>query len=301
MTKIFSTENLYHYLYRYGTTMQAIKLRRKEKRLHFNDTLSIVAIAKNEGPYIEEWVRFHLIQGVSKIYLYDNDSPDNMKDVLKPYIDAGKVIYTFWPGKGQHLNAFNDAIKRFKFDTKYMAFIDVDEFLLPESASSTLIDEIESILQLNHRAGGIAVNWRMFGSSNHTKKPNGLVIENYLYRGRSDQDGNDCIKTIANPRFIRSYNYTHEPNYITGFNSINENGKIVIGFRNPTEGTKRIRLNHYFTKSKEEWIERRSRPRSDNPNDDQIRPMEEFFQYDENDVYDDIMLQYVDRVKSFTL
>lgn len=32
--------------------------------------LSIVAIIKNEGQYIEEWVRYHIIAGVQKFYLY---------------------------------------------------------------------------------------------------------------------------------------------------------------------------------------------------------------------------------------
>ena len=35
----------------------------------------------------------------------------------------------------------------------------------------------------------VGVNWAMFGTSGHEKKPEGLVIENYLWRC-SEPEGN---------------------------------------------------------------------------------------------------------------
>ena len=51
--------------------------------------LAVVAIAKNEGDYIEEWINFYVKQGVSHFFIYDNDSTDNMHEVLKPYVTGG--------------------------------------------------------------------------------------------------------------------------------------------------------------------------------------------------------------------
>ena len=49
--------------------------------------LAVVAIMKNAGPYIKEWLDYHLLAGVEHFFIYDNDSLDNMKEVLQPYIE----------------------------------------------------------------------------------------------------------------------------------------------------------------------------------------------------------------------
>lgn len=150
------------------------------KTLTINDTLdrdavdlSIVAIIKNEGQYIEEWVRYHIVAGVQKFYLYNNDSSDNTEEVLKKYIDAGYVNLIPFPGVAMQLLAYNDAIYRFKHKTRYMAIIDADEFLYSCNTSMSVRDEVADIFSSFPQAGGIAVNWRMFGSSGLLKKPIG--------------------------------------------------------------------------------------------------------------------------------
>ena len=65
--------NRWRGLLRYGA-LRAWKLKRRMKR----DTtppeyyLAVCAIAKNEGPYFEEWIEWHRRQGVEKFYIYDN-------------------------------------------------------------------------------------------------------------------------------------------------------------------------------------------------------------------------------------
>ncbi|MBR0061311.1 MAG: glycosyltransferase family 92 protein, partial [Selenomonadaceae bacterium] len=70
--------------------------------------------------------------GVDHFYLYDNDSMDNQAEVAAPYVKAGLVDYFPYPGKAMQYAAYNDAVKRFKFQTRYMAFIDGDEFIYPK-------------------------------------------------------------------------------------------------------------------------------------------------------------------------
>jgi len=67
---------------------------RSQKRTEGGNTsykyqLSITAIAKNESAYISEWLAFHKLIGIEKVFLYDNDSTDNMRDILQPYIADG--------------------------------------------------------------------------------------------------------------------------------------------------------------------------------------------------------------------
>ncbi|MCE2121787.1 glycosyltransferase [Streptococcus thermophilus] len=91
--------------------------------------LAIVAIIKNEGQYIEEWLRYHIVAGVQKFFLYDNDSSDNTREILEKYIRAGYVELIPYPGAAKQLPAYNDALAKHRYDCRYIAFIDADEFL----------------------------------------------------------------------------------------------------------------------------------------------------------------------------
>lgn len=105
-----------------------------DKNLFLHD-LAVVTILKNEGPYLKEWLDYHLLAGVDHFYLYDNESTDNQTEVVKPYVEAGLVDYFSMPGESMQFAAYNDAIKRFKFHCRYMAFIDADEFVYPKSTA----------------------------------------------------------------------------------------------------------------------------------------------------------------------
>lgn len=50
--------------------------------------------------------------GVDKFYIYDNDSTDRLKDVLRPYIEAGIAEYIYYPKKQSQTYMCNDAIKK---------------------------------------------------------------------------------------------------------------------------------------------------------------------------------------------
>ncbi len=75
-----------------------------DKDLFLHD-LAVVAILKNEGPYLKEWLDYHLLAGVKHFYLYDNESPDNQAEVAKPYVEAGLVDYFPYPGKAMQYAA----------------------------------------------------------------------------------------------------------------------------------------------------------------------------------------------------
>lgn len=55
----------------------------------FDYSVSIVAILKNEAPYIREWIQYHLLVGIQHFYLHDNESTDDVYSILKPFINDG--------------------------------------------------------------------------------------------------------------------------------------------------------------------------------------------------------------------
>lgn len=99
------------------------------QRWNGNITLAIAAIMKNEGPYLLEWIEYHRSIGFQKFYLYDNDSADNPAGILQPYIASGIVDLIPWPGQARQVDAYNDALNKHAKDCKYLATIDLDEFI----------------------------------------------------------------------------------------------------------------------------------------------------------------------------
>jgi hypothetical protein len=220
---------------------------------------AIVAIIKNEKKYIKEWIEFYIIQGVEKIFIYDNGSSDEIVEYLGQYIQSGKCIIipwqTFFSVKHNNFSiqalAYAHAICNFGCDFRWMGFFDVDEFLFPVKEGNL----IDCLAQFDHFPS-ISIPWTNFGPNGHTDQPNGLVIENYtecspLPLLRS-QRALLRYKTIVDPSAISGMGTHYFP--LIGFGQvlINENGerRSFSDSRDPSFATNRFfQLNHYFAKS----------------------------------------------------
>ena len=192
----------------------------KERASTYRHEIAMVSISKNEAPYIKEWIEFHKLVGFTKFYFYDNESEDNTVDILKPYIDSGLVEYTLIKGKGRQLDAYNDAIAKHKDECRWMAFLDMDEYLMPTKPFEKVYNVVSALIRKAGKgAAGIGVNWCIYGSAHLEKKPKGLIIENFIYRSKSGTEthwGNFHIKTICNPRLVKKYISPHYPIYKLG-------------------------------------------------------------------------------------
>jgi len=288
----------------YGAIMTILCMGKVAKQLKedlikpFDDELSVVAILKNEAPYVREWIEYYRLVGATKFYLYDNDSQDNVKEVIRDYIESGIVVYKRYPGKYRQNSAYTEAINNYASKTRLMAVVDLDEFIVPADDKVDLINLLKNILRQKACAAGVAIPWLMYGSSHHKKRPEGLVIDNYLRRAQDSFMLNAKsfmlnVKTVFNPRLANGYNNPHYPIYKYGAFSINENGHIVIGKFDSHKSCKQIRINHYFTKSEEEFRAKVARASADTS----TRSFNEFVQWDKNDVYDGIMLRYSKEIK----
>ncbi|MBR1438110.1 MAG: glycosyltransferase family 2 protein [Synergistaceae bacterium] len=256
--------------------------------------LAFVLIAKNEAPYIEEWIKFHHKQGAYHFFIYDNESTDNLREVLTPYIEQGLVTYRLLKGRLRQHDAYNMAIHEYGHKFRYMAIIDADEFVFVRDENYrekgfNLYDFVDDFMKSHENAGGIAVQWLIFGSSGHETKPEGGVLENYTMCSEKDFSPNLHIKTICDPMKVRYYGQCHFPTYIKGFYNLDENGEIVQGPRTKEVSFSKIRINHYFTKSKEEYILKKNRGNADN---NTMRTMDDFYRHDQNVIRDTEILSH---------
>jgi hypothetical protein len=236
--------------------------------------LAVAAIMKNEAPYIAEWIEYHRMLGVEKFYLYDNESTDNTLDILKGYIQDGIVEYTYFPGKGvsNQIRSYADAVRRFRNNTKWLAVIDIDEFIVPVSKTKIIdvVNELREELWRKKRKKifGLAVHWVQYGYGGHYKKPKGLVIENF----RKNAGPVTHMKSIFNPRaaFFTAPLSVHTPIYLDLGFGYNESGK-----EHPWEApisADIIRINHYITKSYEEYSKKVERNKTGFPETKNILP-----------------------------
>ena len=264
-----------------------------DKNLFLYD-FAVVAIMKDEDLYVKEWLDYHLLAGVDHFYIYDNDSTPNFKKILQPYIDSGIVTYIHYPGKARQYECYNDAFKKFKFECRYMAIIDADEFIFPKS-KPTIVEVADEILLPNSNASALGVNWVLFGSNNLEKADYNVgVLDRFTAR---DTNVNPHTKPITNPRMINFFPNSHYAIYFEGKFSVNENGVPFIGPFNKNATVNKICINHYHTKSYEEYVAKRIRGDSVAFTGDKYSDSL-FKSHDKNDIQDDGIVKYRDERKA---
>lgn len=258
--------------------------------------LAVCIIAKNESEYIAEWMAYHKVVGVEKIFLYDNDSDDNMHDILKPFIDDGFVVYHQIHGNKMQGIAYTDALHRYGKMCRYMAFIDGDELIAPVKQGDDVIRILDEFFSKYPQAGGLAVNWAMFGSSHYEEKPEGLMTERFVWRAEIGKPGTQMIKTILRPECVLMYHHPHYPIYRLGFDAYNYWGDMVPLNESTIQRYDGLQINHYFTKSKDQWIRRRKMGQC-MTGIDKPRPIDDFYRHDHNDILDNSASCHANEVK----
>ena len=270
-----------------------------EKKL-FPYDLAVVAIFKDEAPYLREWLDYHLLAGVEHFYLYDNGSTDNFAAVLTPYIDANLVTFTNFPGKIMQIPAYEDALEKFRFRCRYMAFIDCDEFIYPKTGGS-IVAVVDEVFSRNPNAAALGINQQIFGSNGlQTADFSRGVLERFTRRAPSDWTyqnegegftaGNIYIKSIVNPRRVDYPFSPHYAVYFAPFKSFSSAGVETWNAGSSPIAADKIVVNHYFTKSLEEFaakVNRGSACREVNH-----KKMTMFQTHDRNEVFDDGILRY---------
>ena len=253
------------------------------------------------------------LAGVNHFYLYDNESPDNQREIATPYVNAGIVDYISAPGKIMQFTVYNDAVKRFKFQCRYMAFIDGDEFIFPkvdQVGGYSIVDVVDEILLPNVNAAGLVIHWQCFGSNGQeTADYSRGVLERFTRRapkdwsppdGKGNGVGNIIVKSITNPRRINLVTSPHFATYFEGFYNINERNKPVSKSVSKPVTAEKIVVNHYQVKSREEYMQKLRRGAADGNTFDYAT--DRFQILDRNEEFDDGILKYrVARAKNFKL
>lgn len=147
--------------------------------------LSICALFKNESKNLQEWIEYHRLIGVDHFYLYEIGATDRYLRILKPYINKKIVTLVSWPilsekKEGPELfkwslttqvPAYENALHLYaKRETKWIIFLDVDEFIVPVND-----DLLSSLLEKYDAYPGIVLGRDFFDASSALSR--NFVIE----------------------------------------------------------------------------------------------------------------------------
>lgn len=191
------------------------------------DLICVVACARNEGPYLLEFIAHYRALGIDDIYIYSNDNNDDSEELLE-LLAHYKIIHYInndlrnsSPQRRALAHAFllnGDVSKH-----KYCICIDIDEFVFfnPDRYAS-FSDFIEW-----HEANGsqqIALNWVQMHCSSRFHYSPSLLLERFrtgLPRS--------IIKSIINPRCVGTIN-CHYPRPVYGckLNKSHANGNTFM-------------------------------------------------------------------------
>ena len=229
-------------------------------------TVAIVAIARLENDYINEWVGHHLDIGVNHIYVYDNSSSEEEKlhnRIYEKYLDNVTVIPAYDKVQYQ-MPAYKNAYRRFGNLYDYLIYIDLDEYIMLQQDKTIQ----EFLDRLPEDCECYRMNWLIYGDNgivnrdvsssmvNDFSKPSighkrNTTTKSIIKGGLSDIDFISVHYAIRNVNGVQGNLKTYYGNMIDITNELPINSKSLnIHKKDYTF----IKLNHYITKSICEFI-----------------------------------------------
>ena len=218
----------------------------------------LVASARNEGPYILEWLAHHRAVGFQHAFVYANDNDDGSDELLGALARHGAITWIANtvagapPQQKSYGHAFG--ILPEVLDYRWALVIDLDEFLvLDRSRFPQLADYLR--WHEEERCDAIALNWLLFGTFGARARP-GLVSAGFV---RRFPEVDPHIKTMLDPRLFDSstcHYPTGVPSRAVAYRDSERrpyrHGPVFPHASEPVAETAWI--NHYFSKSLEDAL-----------------------------------------------
>ena len=229
----------------------------------------VLATARNEGPYLLEWIAYHRSIGVDGFFIYSNDNSDGSDALLSALAEARAITWTssdVRAGGSAQPKAYGHAlgISPDILDYRWVLIIDLDEFFVFDRARFASINDYIA-WQEARPVDAIALNWMVFGSNGEDRWRDAPLLSRFT---RRLPWLDPHVKTLARANQIMQ-SRPHHPAIdarqapvtrdAAGLPHLTVNGP---SFSAEPEG-KTAWINHYFLKSAEEFLWKFSRNRGD--------------------------------------
>lgn len=244
-------------------------------------TFCIVAIFKNEGEVLNEWIQHYSNEGCSKFFMIDNGSNDmyQVNDEFKDRVEI--VIDDTKHAQAQLYNKHFFATNKVK-EYNWTMIVDLDEFVYSRKKFTKISDYLKSVQEPN--VTQIAIPWKIFGSNGLNKpdiKEPESVIQGFTKRIDYDKDPEegfqgvqetkadmkyDLVKCVARSTAIKSLGiHSNEMRYGRTVQSHDETTSMGTPFVPMNESRLKaspLQLNHYAIRSMD-WYTRVKMTRGD--------------------------------------
>lgn len=218
---------------------------------------AICAIIKDEQLYLKEWIDYCLNIGFTDIYLYEDINSkshlyitNNYSNVkLFQYNESQMSLNNYNGIDAKQLGLFYYFIKTYQNVFDWVAFIDPDEFIEFENGYS-----LEKLCDDFKDYHSIYLTYKIYGANNNIKRPTGGLLENYTSVPLPYKKWKTNHKSLVNLSFIdNSFTNVHHARH--GVYTDYKKRYYLSNF-NKDLCYDKAWINHYFTKSWEDWIER---------------------------------------------
>lgn len=241
---------------------------------------SVAVLAqRNEGPFLLEWVAWYRMLGFEHILVVHNDCTDHSPQLLRLLEREGVLTqkkHTPAPDEPPQPAAHRIAsAHKLVREASWVFVCDTDEFLVVHEGDGSIAALAEA---LDGRAWGMAINWRIFGSSGEEAWRDALVHRRFLRSGTVKARQNSCYKTfLTNPTaFDRMRSHSPQgwhfpaPWGVDGREFWLADGSTWEEYhprRNPKNATPHNRMsntmaqvNHYAVQTHEQFAFKKGRP-----------------------------------------
>ena len=134
---------------------------------------------------------------------------------------------------------------------RWMAFIDIDEFIVPRQ-HGTIIEALEHL----KKHSNISLPWSQFGHCGHVTKPSEPCAFAYMLRHQSDVYHNHYFKCVVDPSKLSMISVHQCRTIDMESHTSNDKGQVEENLSRPSAAnfisSEFLQLNHYQTKSIEE-------------------------------------------------
>ena len=233
---------------------------------------SVCLLAKNEHDYIAEWLDWHSNIGVDHFYIYDNNSTTPLRDSI-PAKHLDKCTVMDFGGKHRHTQreCYADCFKRFKDETLWMAFIDADEFIRVIDGVS-----LREFLREFEPHDGIYIGWVNYNANGLVKQDGRPVRERFTQRTYAYPEWMATGKSIVRMDRVTNMSAHCPSQFMRKVDMVLSDHAPMVNPYMSAFPEDRIVIDHYYTKSYEEWVKKLGRGSCDPLC---IRKHDEFFVY----------------------
>lgn len=234
-----------------------------------NMKVLLCTIAKNENKYIKEFVDWYKELGFTNICLFDNNDKDgeHFEDVIGEEIKSGFVILKDYRGrKICQFDAYEECYYTYNSQYDWIAFFDADEFLELDKKSFRNVGEYLSLPQFQ-KYDVIHINWHSFGDNGKLRYENKPLRERFpeplpidkpiAYTFSENRHIKSIIKGGLKGIFWASNPHTVYPASLRCCNNIGVECNVESPFCDVNY--QYAKLNHYSTKSTEEYCNKMKR------------------------------------------